>query len=84
MLTPAQRYRRHRLALIPITILASFAVIPMLAQMPPRSAASDNVWHMRKVNVTTPVMNLQTHGSKSIQGMTMLVPNDWSSKASPL
>lgn len=40
--------------------------------------ANTQVWHMHKVDVTTQVMDLQTHGSRSIQGMTMLVPSDWS------
>ncbi|HZL25412.1 MAG TPA: hypothetical protein VFC39_02660 [Acidobacteriaceae bacterium] len=42
------------------------------------SASNAHVWHMHKVDVTTPVVALQTHGSRSIQGMTMLVPSDWS------
>jgi hypothetical protein len=40
--------------------------------------ANAQVWHMRKVDVTTPVVDLQTRGSRFIQGMTMLVPSDWS------
>jgi hypothetical protein len=32
---------------------------------------------MRKVDVTTQVTDLQTHGNRSILGMTMLVPSDW-------
>jgi hypothetical protein len=32
---------------------------------------------MRKVDVTTQVLDLQTHGGRSIRGMTMLVPADW-------
>jgi hypothetical protein len=52
------------------------------AQKPPYArpapAANAQVWHMHKVDVTTQVLDLQTHGSRSIQGMTMLVPSDWS------
>jgi|CZKF01.1.fsa_nt_gi hypothetical protein len=44
----------------------------------PSGAANGQVWHMRKVDVTTQVLDLRTHGSRSIQGMTMLVPKDWS------
>jgi len=40
-------------------------------------AAPGQVWHMRKVEVSTQVLDLRTHGSRSIQGMTMLVPKDW-------
>ena len=50
------------------------------AQQPSRSKPSEHIWHMRKVDVTTQVMDLQTHGGRSILGMTMLVPSDWSFK----
>jgi len=32
---------------------------------------------MRRVDVTTQVVDLRTHGTRSIQGMTMLVPKEW-------
>ena len=43
------------------------------------AVGSGHLWHMKKVNVTTQVNNLQTQGSSlQLLGMTMLVPSDWS------
>lgn len=67
------------------TFLTGVAVLGSLctaAQSVPHSrssgTATGQVWHMHKVDVTTQVLDLQTHGSRYIQGMTMLVPKDWS------
>ena len=61
-----------------MTVLAIACTLS--AQQPPRPKPNEHVWHMRKVDVTTQVMDLQTHGGRSILGMTMLVPSDWSFK----
>ena len=46
------------------------------------SAASPaSVLKMRKVNVTTPVRDLRSGQQRSIEGLTMLVPADWSFRA---
>jgi hypothetical protein len=62
--------------------VAAFNGACAAAQSRPQSRPADTpagqVWHMRKVDVTTQVLDLQTHGSRSILGMTMLVPKDWS------
>ncbi len=51
---------------------------------PTVTAANSHIWHVRKVDVTTPVRDLRTGGSRSILGMTMLVPKDWSFQGQPV
>ncbi len=47
------------------------------------SPANGHVWKMRKVDITTPVNDLRTNGTIKIQGMTMLVPEDWKFQGNP-